>query len=80
MKLKCEKHDRRVIVTERGTAVHRDANKGIDRCDSNSLVLGNFKVGGQFTLTKQLSGRRNRRMLSVVRLRSGQIVKGKGAK
>lgn len=64
MKLKCVSHERRVVVTEHKTVVHRGrlATDVTDTCSSDVLIIGGFRVGGRNTLERQIKGRRNRRV------------------
>lgn len=62
MKLKCTRHDRRVVVTDSGRAIHRAGAEDDARCDSPQFVLGTVKVAGQRTIRQQIKHRRNRRV------------------
>lgn len=62
MKLKCVRHDRRVVVTDTGRAVHRCGAEDDMRCDSPQFTLGTVKVAGVRTIRQQIRHRRNRRV------------------
>lgn len=64
MHLKCQAHDRRVIVTDVGSVVHRTRGTGElpDACNSVTLTIGGYVVGGRLALARQIANRRNRRV------------------